>query len=79
MNNMAAPPTAAPRMTAVLFWEISGKQREKKHIREIPFLNNTSATFSLVFLLRTFDRGLKLFFHNGASRAAVTAEGPHSE
>lgn len=79
MNNMAAPPTAAPKMTAVLFWVRRPEIDRKACVREIPFLKNASETFVAVVVLCTFRRGLKLFLHAGASRAAVTAEGLHPE
>lgn len=78
MSNMAAPPTAAPRMTAMLFWERSEEQK-KQHQNE-PVHEHLRCNHLLGFFpTYTFNQGLKLFLHAGASGAVVTAEGLHPE
>lgn len=56
--------------------------KEKKtdlHIKKGPFMNVSYTTLFLVFPPTcTFNQGLKLLFHAGASRA-VTAEDLHPE
>lgn len=79
MNNMAAPPTAAPKMTAVLFGVRGPGKDTYTSIREIPFSNKASEIFTTGVFLCTFRRGLKLFLHTGAWRVAIAAQGLNPE